>query len=239
MHQTKIGFNLLFKGICLLSFIALVESFTVDIFSLRSRKTRSPLLSNFQLSHAAFERKVSCCFHRNAVLFVHSSEGAEKILQEPEDEIIFRILLSLRTDDSKHSTLETVQIVQSFIESFPFPSVLPVQPMTYIPNAEGYGVRVKFLRKKTGEKGSVDGGIDFSVCAKGLEDGTSGPSKSKPEMVEIVAKRNSNGQTFPKTFSEMQITKAFVSSITDVDDKRGNMTLNEMIIVEEVETKWI
>jgi hypothetical protein len=53
--------------------------------------------------------------------------------------------------------------VSKFCQSFPFAAVLPVQPLHYVPVYEDGGVEVKFLRKKTTEKSSIDGGIRFFV----------------------------------------------------------------------------
>lgn len=50
-----------------------------------------------------------------------------------------------------------IEAVRAFVRSFPFAAVLPVQPLQYLPNDDGRGVKVTFLRKKTKEKGSQDG----------------------------------------------------------------------------------
>ena len=52
---------------------------------------------------------------------------------------------------------EAIDSLRMYLRRYPFAAILPVQPLNYIPSETG--VNVIFLRKKTQEKGSVDGGI--------------------------------------------------------------------------------
>jgi len=124
-------------------------------------------------------------------------------------DILMQIQMTLdnASDDGDNDNDNTVSIddvyksLSKFMQKFPFAAVLPVQPLQYLPTDDD-GVDVRFLRKKTEEKGSIDGGIRFSIEQQ--EDGNS---------IQITARRNSEGQSVPKIFSEKLVITAFVSKI--------------------------
>lgn len=122
--------------------------------------------------------------------------------------------------------------------------MLPVQPLTYLPgewslhsNAESGchishaahvilsaekmpggqpAVKVSFLRKKTAEKGSMDGGILFSSCLVSEEDcEEDGSLENYKKSIQLTAWRITKGQTVSKIFSEKQIVLAFVKGLSD------------------------
>mmetsp|Transcript_2338 Transcript_2338/g.3412 ORF Transcript_2338/g.3412 Transcript_2338/m.3412 type:complete len:220 (-) Transcript_2338:1150-1809(-) len=112
-------------------------------------------------------------------------------------------------------TSEALTAVQAHVRSFPFAAVLPVQPLQYLPTDDG--VEVTFLRKKTKEKGSFDGGIRFFVELLQDEEDPHGVNNEQDgisSVIRISAKRNSVGQTVRKIFSEKLVVKAFVASFT-------------------------
>ncbi|CAB9521153.1 expressed unknown protein [Seminavis robusta] len=157
-----------------------------------------------------------------------------------QEETLLQIHCSATSTSSKEEFESTVlPKVQKFVQSFPFSAVLPVQPLQYLPTADG-GVEVLFMRKKTKEKGSIDGGLCFFVIPTG-----SGNNNESNEL-EIVVKRNSEGQTCGKMFSEKLVVQAFVSSFTgkDVEEGRAPLTSqeapgNELVKVESVFHKWM
>jgi hypothetical protein len=118
--------------------------------------------------------------------------------------------------------------VNKYTQSFPFAAVLPVQPLTYLPVKMLDGnpaVKVTFLRKKTAEKGSEDGGIVFSSGLVSVEDyDEEGEFNSFKKTIELTAKRITEGQTVSKVFSEKQIILAFVKGL---NEKRGEEILME------------
>ena len=116
------------------------------------------------------------------------------------EEVLMKVTL-FPNDPTQYSERETLGKVLHYVASFPFSAVLPVQPLTYTPRDDGRGVDVTFLRKKTQEKGSVDGGMTFLLSSNG-EGG-----------IDILARRNSEGQVISKVFSEGMVIKAFVSGL--------------------------
>ena len=87
-------------------------------------------------------------------------------------ETLLRINFSFNDDADDDGRL-ALSAVQQYCQTFPFAAVLPVQPLTYIPVQLPDGnpaVKVSFLRKKTAEKGSIDGGILFASCLVSEED---------------------------------------------------------------------
>jgi hypothetical protein len=124
---------------------------------------------------------------------------------------------------------EALSKVQAYTQSFPFAAVLPVQPMQYLPTHDG-GVDVLFLRKKTKEKGSVDGGIRFFVSFHDGDDGG----------LEVLVKRNSQGQVVSKMFSEKLIVQNYVKGISGQDDEnRFGTAPTDAVTIESVFHKWL
>lgn len=114
--------------------------------------------------------------------------------------------------------------ISKYTQSFPFAVVLPVQPLQYLPKSDG-GVEITFLRKKTEEKSSYDGGMRFFI-------------KEERNGYDIVCKRNSKGQTISKMFSEKQVVLAFLKGISGEEtEKTGAPPPN--ISVESVFHKWL
>eukprot|EP00957_Ditylum_brightwellii_P174040 13250996-Ditylum_brightwellii.AAC.1 len=73
---------------------------------------------------------------------------------EEEEETLLCVNFSIHDISQQDVALDTIR---SYVCSFPFAAVLPVQPLTYLPTDDRRGLDVTFLRKKTKEKGSVDG----------------------------------------------------------------------------------
>ena len=86
---------------------------------------------------------------------------------------------------------DTLSRISQYIRSFPFAAVLPVQPLQALPTDDG-GLELKFLRKKTNFKPGVDGGVRFFVKVR--DDGEN-------DSIEVILKRNSEGQSIPKMFA--------------------------------------
>ena len=85
---------------------------------------------------------------------------------------------------------------------------------------------VRFLRKKTKEKGSLDGGIRFFVS----ED---------REGIDIVAKRNSRGQTVSKIFSEKLVVQSFMKRISGEEVDPTSPAPTDIVSIESVFHKWM
>lgn len=161
------------------------------------------------------------------------------------EETLLRINFSFPTQEREIDFLKgekALEAVQTYTKSFPFVAVLPVQAMTYFPIQTTNGdlaVKVTFLRKKTAEKGSMDGGILFS-CRLAKEEGcgeddpadadssvgddssppmTSQTNDNQRQRIHLVAQRISKGQTVSKVFSEKQLIMAFVKGLSEVRGK--------------------
>ncbi len=129
---------------------------------------------------------------------------------------------------------EAIELIQAYIVSFPFSVVLPVQPLTYKPRKGGDGVDLSFLRKKTQEKGAIDGGMKFIL--------SSDCGNDEEFTVVLKAFRDSNGQTVSKIFSEGLIIKSFVAGLLDEEGGKvglGKDKLLSKIAIKEFVHKWM
>ncbi|KAL3766497.1 hypothetical protein ACHAW5_001166 [Stephanodiscus triporus] len=151
-------------------------------------------------------------------------DGSLSEFDVSKEETLLRVNFSF-DDDEGSSALAAVE---RYTKSFPFAAVLPVQPLTYLPVKLPDGnpaLRVSFLRKKTAEKGSVDGGILFSSCLVSEEDcDEDGVLENYKKRIQLTAWRISKGQTVSKSFSEKQILLAFVKGLSE---GRGAEVLTE------------
>lgn len=107
-----------------------------------------------------------------------------------------------------HFTDATTNLT-SYIRSFPFATVLPVQPLMYMPSSNG--MILKFLRKPTATKPMMDGGIRIFLTDNIL-----------------TIKRNSYGQAIPKLLSERTIV---LQLLKDLQDQKVN--------IKSVYHKWM
>ena len=76
-------------------------------------------------------------------------------------------------------------------------------------------VKVTFLRKKTAEKGSMDGGMIFSSCLVSEEDFEDGALDNYKKNIQLTCWKNTKGQTVSKIFSEKQVILAFVKGLSE------------------------
>jgi hypothetical protein len=182
-------------------------------------------------------------------------------------------LLAMNLSPLPEKTVEQcLQRISDYTQSFPFAVILPVQPLQYLPTADG-GVELKFLRKKTDTKSGIDGGIRFFVRKKEREPTVDALADEEDEeldlddepshpavLIEIIAKRNSKGQSISKIFAEKLVIQAFVKGMTlgarDVEGPRsvGTTTTSssavgpktrfesptkDMVILESLFHKWM
>jgi hypothetical protein len=112
----------------------------------------------------------------------------------------------------------TEALLLSYVRSFPFAAVLPVQPLTYLPTPGG--VDVTFLRKKTETKPTNDGGIRFVLePVRSLEiDARNGDETPATSWI-LTARRNSEGQSVQKLFSEKLIVQELLDGLTGASQK--------------------
>ena len=198
----------------------------------------APYRSEFARSDAkALSPQQNCNEYRNLLRSSASDDDTKSVYEtfvDETDETLLRINFSFE-DASDENALDAVR---QYTKSFPFAAVLPVQPLTYLPvHMPGPGgelaLKVTFLRKKTEEKDSRDGGMIFQ-CRIAQKDITNEDDGVK---INLVAKRVSKGQTVSKIFSEKQIIMAFVNGL---DEERGKMILdNANVQVESVFHQWL
>mmetsp|Transcript_3336 Transcript_3336/g.7659 ORF Transcript_3336/g.7659 Transcript_3336/m.7659 type:complete len:227 (-) Transcript_3336:95-775(-) len=154
------------------------------------------------------------------------------------EETLLRMNLSINAAADPDAAIEAVR---AYVRSFPFAAILPVQPLQYVPSDDGLGVKVTFLRKKTKEKGSQDGGIDFSIEFTSPEDEEEGGVGMGPlgRRIRVVATRISEGQTVSKMFSEKLIVTEFVKGISGSEPERSSEMLSKLVSVDSVFHKWM
>jgi len=190
--------------------------------------------------------------YTNIILRTSSDDNNDKldVFNEKLDETILRINFSYeynKDDDDDKGGSSALSAVQDYTRSFPFAAVLPVQPLTYlpvkidasasrslvVPTDSNIGLKVTFLRKKTAEKGSQDGGMLFSSCLVSEEDmDEDGEMENYKKKVQLTAWRLTEGQTVSKYFSEKQIVLAFVKGLSEGKGKelldKGNVELESV-----------
>jgi hypothetical protein len=186
-----------------------VESFTA--FPIRTSKTQT-------MTTTAARYGSSMSAKENDTMGQHDS-----LREWDQEETLLAMNLSPLPDKPVGQCL---QHITDYTQSFPFAVVLPVQPLLYLPTGDG-GVELKFLRKKTDVKSGIDGGIRFFVRQREREstmdelpeagedeklDMDEEPSK-QDVVIEIIAKRNSKGQSISKLFAEKLVIQAFVKGI--------------------------
>ena len=174
----------------------------------------------------------NCNEYRNLLRSSASDDDTKSVYEtflDETDETLLRINFSFE-DASDETALDAVR---QYTKSFPFAAVLPVQPLTYLPVKmpdDELALKVTFLRKKTEEKDSKDGGMIFQckIAPTDEDDGV---------KINLIAKRVSKGQTVSKIFSEKQIIMAFVNGL---DEERGKIILdNGNVQVESVFHQWL
>jgi len=174
-----------------------------------------PLAFSFHLNDLVTKK---CTFLRQT-----DSSSFETPLDMASEETLLKIHMEIQEGKDSQIALEKVTF---YTQTFPFAAVLPVQPLQYLPTHDG-GVDVLFLRKKTKEKGSIDGGLRFFVLP------------SSGGGIEVEVKRNSKGQSISKAFSEKLVVQAYCDGIMGKNDLESSKPLLEFISVSSVFHKWL
>ena len=171
------------------------------------------------------------------------SSSEESVSFNSLDETLLRINFSVVQGAGIFESYanNALEAVRSYTQSFPFAAILPVQPLTYLPIEMDDGtpaLKVTFLRKKTAEKGSQDGGIVFTSRLVSEEDCDPDGLENYVLRIELQAKRIKEGQTIPKIFSEKQICLAFIKGL---NEKKGQELLAEggRVVVDSVFHIWM
>jgi hypothetical protein len=176
--------------------------------------------------------------HQQTALF-----SSEESVHDKLDETLLRINFSVVQGAGIFESYanRALESVRSYTKSFPFAAVLPVQPLTYLPTELPDGspaLKVTFLRKKTAEKGSQDGGIMFTSRLVSEEDCDPDGLENYAIRIELEAKRIREGQTVSKQFSEKQLCLAFIKGLSD---DKGQEILAEGggVVVDSVFHIWM
>lgn len=180
------------------------------------------------------------------------------------EETLLCLRLSIKNNFDGSST-DALNSISRYCQSFPYAVVLPVQPLMYTPTIDGEGstggVEIKFLRKKTEIKSNVDGGIRFFVqyvtdddVEHDEDDDEYDNEENKSSsinttdndnmVIEIIAKRNSKGQTVSKVFAEKLVITSFVASLTGMESTTGSQRIGEpltdsVVNVQSIYHKWM
>lgn len=190
---------------------------------------KSPLISRLSITQPT----------RSRTKLFSSDESVDAL-----DETLLRINFSVVQGAGMFESYanNALESVRSYTKSFPFAAVLPVQPLTYLPIDLPDGtptLKVTFLRKKTAEKGSQDGGIMFTSRLVSEEDYSDSEGLENYSLrIELQAKRIKEGQTIPKVFSEKQICLAFIKGLSE---GKGQEILAEGggVVVDSVFHIWM
>jgi hypothetical protein len=180
----------------------------------------SPAPSWLRNSHST-----SCSSTRtfSGSLFSAPGDDNEDATDYDAEETIMKLHFEINENVDKTVAMERMS---RYCQSFPFAAVLPVQPLQYLPTADG-GVDVRFMRKKTAEKGSVDGGIRFFV------------SEKKDGSISVSAKRNSQGQTVSKVFSEKLVIQTFIKRVTGEELEKTSPAPTDVVTLASQFHKWM
>ncbi|OEU22556.1 hypothetical protein FRACYDRAFT_179671 [Fragilariopsis cylindrus CCMP1102] len=173
-----------------------------------------------------------------------------------EETLLVMNLRPKQQDGDGISYEECLSQISQYIQSFPFVALLPVQPLQYVPTKDG-GVEIKFLRKKTVTKSGIEGGVRFFVRIINLQeqqqqrdndyDTTTitttttnekdNGNRKNNKIIEVTAKRNSEGQTISKMFTEKLLIQGFVSGMTEYDgENKNNSGPAEKVIKTRIES---
>ena len=165
-----------------------------------------------------------------------SSPDDNEMSADEAEEVLLRMNLSIKAGIDPDAAIEALR---GFAKGFPFAAVLPVQPLTYLPSATG--VKVTFLRKKTEEKGSQDGGMDFSIeftdVASPDDDDEIGIGTLAGRRIRLRATRISEGQTVSKMFSEKMVVTEFVKRINLATESPS--ALGNVVSMDSYFHKWM
>ena len=166
-----------------------------------------------------------------------SASGDDEMTTDEPEEVLSRMNLSINAGIDPDAAIKATK---EYARGFPFAAVLPVQPLTYLPSPAG--VKVTFLRKKTEEKGSQDGGMDFSIeftdVAAPDEDDEIGVGTLSGRRIRLLATRISEGQTVSKMFSEKMVITEFIKGISSATDSSSS-ALGNAVSVESYFHKWM
>ncbi len=170
------------------------------------------LVSSFQAGHSTGRRIIGSLFSSS-----NPNDNSDDF-----EETLMKLYFTINDNVDKDMAM---QRVSRYCQSFPFAAVLPVQPLQYLPTADG-GVDVRFMRKKTQEKGSLDGGIRFFVS-------------NDREGIDVVAKRNSQGQTVSKIFSEKLVVLSFIKRVTGEEMEKTSPPPTDVVTLSSVFHLWM
>jgi len=153
-----------------------------------------------------------------------SSEAPEG---DAADFVSEETLFKMKLAPQPNTSIETaMQRLSKYSQAFPFAAVLPVQPLMYLPTDDN-GVEIRFLRKKTDIKSGIDGGIRFFI------------KETEDDCVEVEAKRNSRGQTIPKSIAERLVVTSYVSGLTGKETERFGEPPLDAVRVQSMFHKWM
>jgi hypothetical protein len=159
--------------------------------------------------------------------YVYPWEGSvndENLVKFQDEET----LLQIHCKPMHNTNLRKVAIprVREYVQEFLFHNALPVQSLRTIPTEDG-GLELIFWK---GDQAEADGGMRFFIVPGG-------------EGVQIVVKRESEGQTTPKTSTEKLVVQAFLKAFTGKDRDmlyaEQDPPTYDVVTMESVFHKWM
>lgn len=122
--------------------------------------------------------------------------------------------------------------VRKYVQEFLFHNALPVQSLKAVPTPDG-GLELIFWKK--GDPTQADGGMRFFIVAHAEEE--------ENEGVEIVVKRESEGQAVCKSTTEKLVVQAFLQAFTGKDREKKyaqhDPPTHDVVTMESVYHKWM
>ncbi len=212
-----------------------VSSFGIPASLETRRTTPTATFQESKLSSLRISSQCSALFSKPSD--EENKDDEEKAWDEEESLLVMNVspLPDVSFDDS-------FSRISQYIRSFPFAAILPVQPLQQLPTDDG-GLELRFLRKKTHIKPGVDGGIRFFV------------HQHDDEKIEILVKRNSDGQSIPKMFAEKLVVQSFAKGMAlgsdyENDNKDASDSIKvpvtriesptkDMVQIQSIFHKWI
>ena len=119
------------------------------------------------------------------------------------------LLISLSVEVDNGSSKSAQENILNWLRGFPFAASLPVQPLSYTHTKDG--INLVFRRKPSEEKGSKDGGIQFTVTSEKIE-----RDNLAKIMLVIEGRRDSEGQVSEKIMSFLSLHCSTLTAIQQI-----------------------
>lgn len=185
-----------------------------------------PMLASSFVPLASTQRYPSSTLLKDSEMPWEGPAEDETLTKFKDEETLLMIHCKPMHDTPLQETV--VPRIQEYVRQFRFKRVLPVQPLKASPTDDG-GVEVLF-RKSALDQTETEGGLRFFVVPQ-------------EEGLQVVVKRQSEGQTVEKGAAEKLVVKAFLQAFGGKDREKEYATLDpptfDVCTMESVFHKWM